>query len=162
MKKFTDFKPSRKVKKINEDINSLNTPEIKVKTPEVNEKTPCVKLFSKLFESREMAHIYHLQAKGESTYAAHMALGTYYEDVLEIIDEIIETYSGQYGIVEGYDVIDTTETRTKDKTQYFEELVLSIKEGRKCISQEDSHLHNLIDEVVALAYRTLYKLKYLN
>ena len=119
------------------------------------------KLFSKLFESREMAHIYHLQVKGDmGSHAKHTALGEYYDEVLELIDELIETFQGQYGIVEEYSTIDTKETGSKDTIEYFNELSRFIKKERKCINEEDTHLHNIIDEVVALVYRTLYKLKY--
>ena len=119
------------------------------------------KLFSKLFESREMAHIYHLQVNGEpGSHAKHTALGDYYDGVLGFIDDLIETFQGQYGIVEEYDVIDTKETASKDTIEYFNELARFIKEERKCINAEDTHLHNIVDEVVALVYRTLYKLKF--
>ena len=119
------------------------------------------KLFSKLFESREMAHIYHLQVSGEpGSHAKHTALGEYYDGVLDFIDDLIETFQGQYGIVEEYATIDTKETGSKDTIEYFNELARFIKEERKCINAEDTHLHNIIDEVVALVYRTLYKLKY--
>lgn len=119
------------------------------------------KLFSKLFESREMAHIYHLQVSGEpGSHAKHTALGEYYDSVLGFIDDLIETFQGQYGIVEEYETIDTKETSSKDTIEYFNELARFIKEERKCINDEDTHLHNIIDEVVALVYRTLYKLKY--
>jgi hypothetical protein len=158
MKKFSDLKRPTKIKKIFEQESKpeeTNTPA------EKSEKTGCAKLFSKLFESREMAHIYHLQVRGdEGSYAAHVALGAYYEGVLELVDEIIETYQGQYGLVEGYEIIDTAETKTKEKIEYFEDLAKFIKEERKCISEEDTHLHNIIDEVVALVYKTLYKLKF--
>ena len=120
-----------------------------------------VSLFSKLFESREMAHIYHLQVNGEmGSHAAHTALGEYYEGVLDLLDQTIETYQGQYGIVDGYDVIDTNTTRTKEKVEYFESLVEFVKHGRKAISLEDTHLHSIIDDIVVLIYRTLYKLKF--
>jgi len=119
------------------------------------------KLFSKLFESREMAHIYHLQVSGEpGSHAKHTALGEYYDGVLDLIDDVIESFQGQYGIVEEYATIDTKETGSKDTIEYFNELARFIKEERKCINTEDTHLHNIIDEVVALVYRTLYKLKY--
>lgn len=120
-----------------------------------------VKFFSKLFESREMAHVYHLQVKGEEgSYAAHMALGSYYDNILGLIDDLIEIYQGQYDIIEGYDIIDTSTTKSKDKIEYFKELADFIKSERKCISPEDTHLHNIIDEILALIYKTLYKLRF--
>ena len=94
------------------------------------------------------------------SHAAHTALGDYYEGILGFIDEMIEVYQGQYGIVEGYETIDTSDTQSKDKIEYFEELAQYIKSERKCIKSEDTHLHNIVDEAVALVYKTLYKLKY--
>ncbi len=117
--------------------------------------------FSKLFESREMAHVYHLQVRGdEGSFARHEALGKYYEGILEFIDDIIEIYQGQYGLVEEYDTIDTSSTKSKEPIAYFEELAEFIKHARKCIKDEDTHMHNIIDEVVALIYKTLYRLKF--
>jgi hypothetical protein len=174
MKKFTEFKPN-KIKKINEDVDDMvkaNLPEniegSENKENEESEKealskenVSVSKFFSKLFESREMAHIYHLQVKGgEGSHATHIALNDYYENVLEFVDDLIETYQGQFGLIEEYDVIDTKDTKSKEVVEYFNELASFIKEGRKCISDEDTHLHNIIDEVVALVYKTLYKLKY--
>jgi hypothetical protein len=184
MKKFSDF--SRKTRLIKEDQEvKPNLPEelknidqnellallkgVKKDSTETREKeevgdskqTDVSKFFSKLFESREMAHIYHLTVKGEpGSHAAHKALQEYYEGILEFIDEMIEVYQGQYGIIENYDIIDTKDTKTKDKIAYFEELVEFVKTEKKCIKPEDSHLLNIVDEAVALIYKTLYKLKY--
>jgi hypothetical protein len=120
------------------------------------------KFFSKLFESREMAHIYHLQVNGEmGSHAKHTALNDYYEGVLDLIDSMIEVFQGQYGLVEEYDIIDTTDTKSKETIEYFNELANFIKVERKTtFNEEDTHLHNIIDEIVSLLYRTLYKLKY--
>jgi hypothetical protein len=152
-----------------EDVKEVETEETETKEEETkdvakedSDMSNPVKLFSKLFESREMAHIYHLQVNGEEgSHAYHVALNTYYEDILEHIDTLIEMYSGQYGIVDGYDIIDTNSTRTKDKVAYFEDLAEFVKYARKAISAEDTHLQNVIDEVVGLIYRTLYKLKFM-
>jgi hypothetical protein len=189
MKKFSELK-KMKVRKINEDNLPSNYEELskeelvkmlqgntgaqaqeEAQKEEENEGTekPEIlgegsnpgKLFSKLFESREMAHIYHLQVSGEpGSHAKHTSLGEYYDGVLGFIDDLIETFQGQYGIIEEYATIDTKETGSKDTIEYFNELARFIKEERKCINAEDTHLHNIIDEVVALVYRTLYKLKY--
>lgn len=170
MKKFSTI---RKIYEADEVV-AANLPQVtttevettKVEQPEPQPETQegpgtPVALFSKLFESREMAHIYHLQVNGEmGSHAAHVALGEYYDGILDLIDTLIETYQGQYGIIDGYETIDTAETKTKEKIAYFEELSQFVKHGRKAISLEDTHLQNIIDEVVALIYRTLYKLKF--
>jgi hypothetical protein len=85
-------------------------------------------------------------------------LGEYYEGILDLIDTVIETYQGQYGIVDGYETIDTNGTKTKELA-YFEELAEYVKHARKSIS-EDTHLHSIVDDIVVLIYKTLYKLKF--
>lgn len=164
MRKFTEF--NRPIKRIVEqDLSIEQQSENQLEeTPAVvgEEGSSVTQFFSKLFESREMAHIYHLQVKGDQgSYATHEALGDYYEEIVEILDDTIEVYQGQYGLVDGYDVIDTKDTKTKDVLSYFEELAEYIKHGKKCISDEDTHIHSLIDDIMALIYKTIYKLKFL-
>ena len=174
-KKFSDFNKKTKTRKIYEQELTLEKPEEKVDEPkaleapeetkpEVDEvtKSEPSKFFSKIFEARQMAHVYHLQVKGDmGSHAAHTALNEYYDDLLEFLDELIEVYQGQYGIVENYEMIDTKDTNSKDKIEYFLEFVKFIKDTRKTtFSDEDTHLHNIIDEVVALTYKLIYKLKY--
>ena len=106
-KKFSDF---NKVKKIYEQDLTLEKPEEKKDLeapkdetkPEVGEvtKSEPSKFFSKIFEARQMAHIYHLQVKGDmGSHAAHTALGDYYDSLLDFIDELTEVYQGQYNLV---------------------------------------------------------------
>lgn len=153
---------TQKPQQVGHDVTDEKNEENKeVETTDDKGTKSVSSLFSKLFESREMAHIYHLKVNGEEgSHAKHIALGNYYENVLEFIDDLIETYQGQYGLVDEYDVIDTKDSKTLDTLDYFTSLSSFIKENRNCISSEDSHLHNIIDEVAALVYRTIYKLKY--
>ena len=46
-----------------------------------------------------MSHKYHLQVKGDmGSYAAHVALGAYYEGIQDLVDTLVEVYQGQYEI----------------------------------------------------------------
>ena len=172
MKKFSDFKPV-KSKRVNEadetgeEMVKANLPEnILGQEEQTNEEQPSEggdvsKFISKLLESREMAQVYHWTVKGDmGSHAAHLALESYYSGVIEFIDDIVEIHQGQYGLIEGYDQIATDETRSKDKLDYFKEVVEFVKAERTCVKAEDTHLHNIIDEVVALLYKTIYKLTY--
>ena len=188
MKRFSDIKKV-KVKRINEAEGESNLPsnykdmskeellalmsgkkeqsepekeEEKEEEKEVsNESGDVSKFISKLLESREMAQVYHWTVKGDmGSHAAHLALQTYYEEVIEFIDDIVEIYQGQYGLIEGYDVIDTTDSKSKDRLDYFKEAVEFVKSERTCIKAEDTHIHNIIDELIALQYKTIYKLTY--
>ena len=128
---------------------------------EVSEGGDVSKFISKLLESREMAQVYHWTVKGDmGSHAAHLALEVYYDGVIGFIDDIVEIYQGQYGLIEGYEVIDTTDSKSKDRLDYFKEIVEFVKSDRKCIKAEDTHIHNIIDELIALQYKTIYKLTY--
>ena len=154
MKKFSDVKPVEKKEILNEGIQ-MGIEEIF----EATELTPVEEFFSKLFESRQVAHIFHLQTKGdEGSYAEHMALGSYYDDVLSEIDDLIEVYQGQYGIVENYGDIDIN-SKGDSSVEYFESLATYIKED-KSIEESDTHLHSIIDNILCIVYKTLFKLKY--
>lgn len=165
MEKFSNFK---KYSRINEqEANDLYPQSLlqQRSQEQPNEqvtKSEPAKFFSKLFESREMAHMYHLQVRGDmGSHAAHTALNEYYEGVIEHIDGLVEIYQGQYDVVDDYDVIDTSVTKTKDKIEYFQELAKFIKDTRNmAILPEDTHLQNIIDEIVADVYHLLYKLRF--
>jgi hypothetical protein len=108
-----------------------------------------------------MAHVYHLQVKGDmGSHAKHVALQEYYEGVLETIDDLVEIFQGQFGIIEEYDVIDTSSTVKVDPIKYFTQLADFIKTERKCFNEEDTHYFNLIDDILVLIYKTLYKLRF--
>jgi hypothetical protein len=162
MKRFTDFQS--KTKKVNEQEITLQknteeaTKQVQPEPQSNNESTP-VKFFSKLFEARQMSHVFHLQVKAEMGSGwEHDALNDFYDNLLEFVDDIIETYQGQYGIVEGYEIIDPSATSQMKSLDYLKQTVDIIRNERKCINAEDTHLHNVIDEIVALFYKTIYKL----
>ena len=56
-------------------------------------------MVSKLFHSRTQAHVFHLQTK---SYAEHIALIGYYVDIINLVDGVIESYQGKYGIIGKY------------------------------------------------------------
>ena len=64
-------------------------------------------LLGTLMQSRNQAHIYHLQVQGMGSYAAHKALNNYYEEIVDLVDSIAESYQGRYGIITGYKMADT-------------------------------------------------------
>ncbi len=162
MKKFTVLKKQSRVNENQVDQNiSATQSNTDQQIQNDSEKSTPVKFFSKLFESKEMAHMYHLQVKGdEGSYAAHMALGTYYEEVLSLIDELVEVYMGQYDVVEGYDIIDTNVSKELNPLEYFMGVGEFIKSEKSTIQESDTHLHSIIDDISCLIYRLTYKLKY--
>lgn len=117
---------------------------------------------SKIFESREMAHVYHLQVNGtEGSAATHKALDKYYNDINPLLDDFIEIYQAKYGIIEGYNIIDTNFTRTNDEVAYFEGVVNFLVSGKQVIDPIDTHLYSIVDDIVNCLYKLIYKLKFL-
>lgn len=114
-------------------------------------------LVQKLFESRQVAHNVHLQTK---SYAMHKALNGFYDNILDLADSLIETYQGQYGLLTDYK-LDIPSIKPDGIINYLEEAAEIFKIGHNSFEEKDTHLHNILDEIVGLTYQTLYKLKFL-
>ena len=112
-----------------------------------------------LMQSRNQAHIYHLQVQGMGSFAAHKALQEYYEGIVDRIDGIAESYQGRYGIITGYKMPEAIR-EDNNARMYFDGLSKFVETIRKQIPQ-DSYIQNQIDEVVDLIESTKYKLKFL-
>lgn len=110
-------------------------------------------LVQKMFEARQVAHNLHLKTK---SFAEHKALGEFYDELLDKVDEFVETYQGQYGIMKDCEF---QVKAVDDPIEYIEDCAKLFSVGRD--SLKDSHLKNIMDEVVSLTYRTAYKLKFL-
>jgi hypothetical protein len=109
-----------------------------------------------LMQSRNQAHIYHLQTE---SFAAHKALQGYYEDIIDLIDGLVESYQGRYGILRGYKMAGNIK-EDGNAVIYFEGLCKFVETIRPQLPQ-DSYIQNQVDEVIALIESTKYKLKFL-
>lgn len=108
------------------------------------------------FHARTTAHVLHLQTK---SYAEHKALGEFYDDIIPLADSFAETYQGEYGIITAYP---TKYKMASSGVMLMEELSKWIEDNRYSVCDtDDSHLQNIIDEMVALVRSTEYKLKFL-
>lgn len=119
-----------------------------------------VQLIATLLASRTQAHIFHWQVEGVGSDAAHRALGSYYDEIVEHIDGLVESFQGRYGIQRGY----TSPASFKEDGQYlnyFEALAKYVETIRVKIPQ-DSYIQNQVDEIVDLIETTKYKLKFLH
>ena len=111
-------------------------------------------LFTDMFAARDHAHALHLATK---SYAQHKALGGFYEGLLDLVDQIIETYQGKYGLI-NVEKIDHDKF-SSEPVKFVSDFGDLVKKARDMF--DDEHLKNLIDDVSALTYQTLYKLKFL-
>lgn len=113
---------------------------------------------SLLFGSQIQTHIFHLQTK---SFAEHMALGHYYEEVEGLIDGIVESYQGVYGIIPSYSIPAVESYSSKAQLlKYFGGLKESVEMARTSV--DDSYLQNQIDTVIELIASTKYKIEFLS
>lgn len=110
-----------------------------------------------LMQSRNQAHIYHLQVKAVmGSLAAHLGLQEYYEGIIPLIDKLVESYQGKYGILQGYKM--AGDLREDDNyVAYFDALAKFVETTKEYLPQ-DSYLANQYDEITTLVYNTKYKL----
>jgi hypothetical protein len=109
-----------------------------------------------LFHARTIAHKEHLKTK---SFAQHMALGTFYEEVIELADKLAEAYQGDEGIMPDIPLFAAQPTDTIDN--FLVKQVNMIEKLRKAASSRTA-IQNIIDEVIGLYLSTIYKLRNLS
>ena len=111
----------------------------------------------RLLHSQTQVHVFHLQTK---SYSEHKALQGYYEGIDALVDGLIESYQGKYGILTDYKTYDMEQYSNGKKTiTYFKGLLKVIDDSRDSV--EDSYLQNQIDTIQELINSTVYKLRFL-
>jgi hypothetical protein len=106
-----------------------------------------------LFLARELAHREHLRTK---SYAQHMALGDFYEQVLGLADSLAEAYQGRKGII---DIPLLDNEFPGEIIKSMRDQLAWIETNRdSAVGKDDRAMQNIVDEIVALYLSTLYKL----
>jgi hypothetical protein len=136
-------------------------------------RTAAAELVARCFAVRTSTHLAHLCTR---SYAKHMALGDFYDAVAAGADEFIECHMGVFGKL---DISDFPPIRlaTGDPVTQISDLRTWIvanreecceagadKEGEQAESNDVdcTELANLIDNILAVIDRALYKLKFLS
>ena len=104
---------------------------------------------NKLFHSRNVAHIVHLET---TSYAQHKALNKYYDSLLDLIDQLSEVSFG----VMGRQKIVIPEAKSEDINKHLGDLKSYIEFNRNIF--KESNIQNIIDEIVTLINQTTYLL----
>ena len=117
-------------------------------------------LLSILLNSSTQAQVFHRQVKGAGSFSTHSALGEYYDEIIEKVDALTESYQGKYGLVVDYKSYALVNFVSFEQViAYFEELCSQVYTLRTSVP--DSYLQNQIDSIEELLYSTKYKLKFL-
>jgi len=110
-------------------------------------------LISRVFYARNLAHWSHWRTK---SYAQHQALGSFYDDVIDAVDALVEAHQAVHGLVgdipapsaKGSEVLPVL----RSDAEWIEQNHEKICEGNRAIA-------NLIDGVTGVYLRTIYKLE---
>ena len=108
-----------------------------------------------LFASRDYAHKMHLAT---DSYAQHMALGTFYEDIIGLADKLAEAWMGRNLTKVGE--IPVINPPKGEPLTVMKRLLEVVQDTRDFVG-EDTVLSNIVDEIEQLYSSTIYKLKFL-
>ena len=114
-------------------------------------------LMGLLFLGRNVAHSVHLNTR---SYSKHVALNIFYERIIGAADDFAEAYQGRNGLI-GPIAIPAAK-KTTNIIEFLQAQLDEIEKGRyEICDKSDSTLQQLIDNIVEVYLRTLYKLRFL-
>ena len=116
------------------------------------------RLLALLFLGREVAHREHLRTK---SYAQHVALNTFYDEIIGIADSIAEAFQGRHGTIANIPML-TNDTQGAIDVVLEKQLAAIEKLRYTAVPKEETAIQNLIDTAVELYLSTIYKLRNLS
>jgi DNA-binding ferritin-like protein len=108
-----------------------------------------------LLHSGIITHIMHWQTE---SFAAHVALGEYYDEIPDLVDAVIEAYQGKNNIILRNFPTEMESYEDMEPLVYMEYLSKELTEGRALFG-EDAEIQNLVDAIADLIDTTIYKLR---
>lgn len=109
-------------------------------------------LVSHVFALRNAVHLAHWSTK---SYSEHKALGSFYDDLIESIDDIIEAYQGWYGLI---GEVPIKVLPKKDIAGVIRNELTWLASNREKIAKKNTMIENLIDGLMQTYSTTHYKL----
>jgi chloramphenicol O-acetyltransferase len=110
-----------------------------------------------LFLARDVAHSVHLNTR---SFSKHMALNSFYDEVIELADKFAEAYQGRHGLIGPISLMSAK--KTANVTEFLQDSLADVEKMRYEVCEKtDTAIQNIIDEIVGLYLSTIYKLKFL-
>lgn len=113
-------------------------------------------LVARVFATRNSAHLAHWKTK---SYAQHVALGDFYDGVIDKVDGLVEMCQGTHGLIgavanQSHSPVNIV-ARLEDDAQW-------LADNRSEIAEDNTAIENAVDDLIGLYLSTLYKLKNLS
>jgi hypothetical protein len=110
-----------------------------------------------LFLARDVTHSVHLNTR---SYSKHVALNIFYDRIIGAADDFAEAYQGRHGLM-GPITLHSAK-KTANIIEFLEDSLKEIEDVRyEVVDKSDSSLQQLIDNIIEIYLRTLYKLRFL-
>lgn len=109
-------------------------------------------VLGQLFQSRDIIHLTHLAT---TSYAEHKALNGLYDSLLDLVDDLIEAYYGTIGKRLNIKIPASEYMNAQAHIKYIKEYLMK---HREVFGKDNTHLQNIIDEIIALYSKTQYLL----
>lgn len=112
-------------------------------------------LVSRIFATRNAAHLAHWAATGEGSDARHRALGDFYDGLIDKIDDIVEIHQGAFGLIGSVEPCDVD----GDIVVHIGAEANWIVKNRTELAGGLPPIENTLDDLVGLYLKTFYKLR---
>jgi DUF1680 family protein len=110
-----------------------------------------------LFLARDVTHSVHLNTR---SFSKHTALNIFYDRIIDAADDFVETYQGRHGLVGPITL--NSPKKTTNIVEFLEDSLAQVEAARyEVCDKSDTALQQLIDNIIEIYLRTLYKLKFL-
>lgn len=117
----------------------------------------CADFIGSLFLARDVAHSVHLNTR---SFSKHMALGTFYDEIVDLADSLAEQYQGEYGLIGPISLMSAK--KTTNIVEFLEDQLADLQKTRyTAFEKDDTSIQNEVDNIVKLYRTTLYKLRFL-
>lgn len=113
-------------------------------------------LISEVFYARNVTHWQHWRAKGDGSFAKHVALGEFYDGVIDALDPLVEAYQGAFELV---GTVPTPESTDIEPLDLLEKQAAWIEENHEEICNGNRAIANLIDSLTGVYLSAIYKLR---
>ena len=112
-------------------------------------------LINRVFSLRDAGQLEHWAARGPGSYARHMALGEFYDQIIDQLDTIVEAYQGYFGLI---GTVQLQQLSFQDLDTLIADEAKAICEARSEIACGNPAIENLIDGLCETYFKTFYKL----
>jgi hypothetical protein len=110
-----------------------------------------------LFLARDVTHSVHLNTR---SYSKHVALNIFYDRIIGAADDFAEAYQGRHGLI-GPIALHSAK-KTNNVIEFLQDQLDEIEKCRYDVcDKSDSSLQQLIDNIIEIYLRTIYKLRFL-